>query len=92
MVSLFGSAYSTTPHHLHEADVKKMVSPQRVASVDYHDEQIVETAILAHRDSAHCISLQKIHDVLTKLVVEGKIAQNDKEGLMTVFKGFYNNL
>ncbi len=92
MVSLFGSTYSTTLHHLPEADIRHLVSSHKVASVDYHDEQIVETAILAHRDGQHQISLQKIHDILSNLRNEGKIAENDKVGLMTVFKDYYNHL
>ena len=91
-MSFFGSTYSNTPHHLHEADVRHLVSSNRVASVDYHDEQYVETAILAHRDSEHRISMQKIHDVLTSLRNEGKISEDDKKGLMVVFKDFFAHI
>lgn len=91
-MSFFGSTYSTTPHHLHESDIRRLVSTHKTASVDHHDEQIVETAILAHRDGEHNISLQKIHDILTHLRNEGKISEDDKKGLMIVFKDHYNHL
>ena len=93
-MSIFGSStkYSTTGHHLHSEAVRHLVSQHKVASLNYHDEQTVELAILAARDGQHMISLQKIRDLLHHLRVSGKISHDDKEGLMTVFKNYYNQL
>jgi|GEM_PF-6021607 len=93
-MSIFGSStkYSTMAHHLPSESVRHLVSQHKVASLTYHDEQAVELAILAHRDAEHRISLQKIHDVLHNLRVGGKISRDDQDGLMTVFKDYFNNL
>jgi hypothetical protein len=93
-MSIFGSStkYSTTEHHLHTETVKHLISQHKVASLSYHDEQTIELAILAARDGQHKISLQEIHDVLSHLRHSGKISEDDKHGLMTVFKNYYNQL
>lgn len=93
-MSIFGSStkYSTTAHHLPSEKIKHLVSHHKVASLDFHDEQTVELALIAARDGEHRVSLQKVHDVLTHLKHAGKISEDDRHGLMAVFKNYYNQL
>lgn len=92
--SLFGSAikYSTKEHYLTELEIKKLVSHERVISIDQQNANDIEPAIIARRHGDGKISLQQIYEVLLHLKNSGKISREDKDGLMRVFQDHFNNL
>lgn len=90
-MGLFGPSakYSKIEHYLTEIEIKKLVSHERVQSVDSKDALIVESAIIARRHGDGKISLQQIYETLLQLKNQGKISKYDKDGVMRVFENYF---
>src|SRR3989339_1592078 len=85
--TIFGSTkkYSTQEETLTNEEIKKIVSRLRIRSLDQKEEDLIEQAIAARRQGDGKISLQQIHEVLTKLKNQHSISDNDRRALMEVF-------
>ncbi|HLD31638.1 MAG TPA: hypothetical protein VJB37_01965 [Patescibacteria group bacterium] len=85
--TIFGSTkkYSTQEETLTNEEIKKMVSRLRIRTLDQKEEDLIEQAIAARRQGDGKISLQQIHEVLTKLKNQHSISDNDRRALMEVF-------
>ncbi|MBI5222482.1 MAG: hypothetical protein HY980_03225 [Candidatus Magasanikbacteria bacterium] len=90
--SFFGGIkYSQVEHSLTEIEIKKLVSRIHINTLKQEEEGLVEEAIIARRHGDGKISLQQIYEVLTQLKNQHKISLQDREGLMRVFGGHFNN-
>ncbi len=90
--SFFGTSiqYSKTEHPFSEFDIKKLVSPYNVRTLQQSEAGLVEQAIVARRRGDGKISLQQIYEVLTQLKNQHKISLQDRDGLMKDFEDHFS--
>ena len=90
--SLFGSTikYSQVERLFSEFEIKKMVSPYNVDTLNRPEAGLVEQAIVARRRGDGKISLQQIYETLTQLKNQHKISLQDRDGLMKDFEEYFN--
>ncbi len=83
--------YSSTPRHIPEQDIRRLVSQENVSTLSLSEARVVEEAIIARRMSGGVISLRQIDAVLLALERERKISGNDRKGMMRVFMEYIAN-
>ncbi len=90
--SFFGTSvqYSKTERPFSEFDIKKLVLPYNVRTLDQSEAGLVEQAIVARRHGDGKISLQQIYETLTQLKNQNKISKQDRDGLMKDFEEYFS--
>jgi len=84
-----GSDYSGAEYSLSHEDVRRLVSQTRINSLSQDEVVVVEEAILSHRRDGK-ISLNRMNEVLGKLVHARKISEIDRQAVMKVFKKYFS--
>lgn len=89
--SFFGTAnkYPQTEKPMSELEIKKLVSPYHVNTLEQTEADLVEQAIVVRRRGDGKISLRQIYETLTQLKNQHKISLQDRDGLMKDFEEYY---
>lgn len=84
-----GSAYSHADHSLSHEEVRRLISHTHLPSLSQDQVILVEEAILSQRHEGK-ISLNKINEVLGKMVHSYQISEIDRHAVMKVFKNYFS--
>ena len=83
-----GDQYSPREFPRPELEIKKLVSPQLVHTLEQREEAPIEQAILLRRGHDGKISLRQIYEVLLHLQHAHTISENDRHGLMHLCQAY----
>ncbi len=84
-----GSAYSSINQPLSHEEVRRLISHTHLPSLSQDQVILVEDAVLSHRHEGR-ISLNKINEVLGKMVHSYQISEIDRKAVMKVFKNYFS--
>jgi len=76
---------------LSNEQIRVFVSQSRVRTLNSHEEEAIERALGDARQNGK-ISLRKIDKTLQSLVSKRTISINDKNGMMTVLKQYFESI
>lgn len=87
--TVFGGAqYSSSEKALSLEEIQRLVSTERISSLDQAESKLIQNAIAEGRAGDGKISLAHIDRVLGKLESTKKISQYDRQGVMKVFQNY----
>lgn len=80
---------SKVEQYLSKEEIQKLVSEYKIKTLSSTEELIIEKAIEFRRNGDGKISLWQIDEVLRMLVQKKSISKYDREGVMKVFKNYF---
>lgn len=81
--------YSQVQHEITELDIKKMISHERIRSLDHTQVALIEETLLAARGGDGKLSMRQAYEALHQLFNQQKISKLDQKSVIAALDEYF---